>query len=225
MNFFSILDDNEGIFDLESFSQLLSNQELKVFLKRCLLDENLANCILNRSYIHQLGFTKYVLHISDKKEIIVRMNVWKNSNMLYSISNDIHDHCYNFTSKVIIGHLTHYIYEENEFGENYDLFMYSFDRKNNKSIQEYERSIKVSLRNRFSVFSGEVYEFNSNIFHKVEFSSPITVTIQVQGRYNKKSARVLKNKIDTQTIESKKGLSALQYKDLEEDFKKIISVM
>jgi hypothetical protein len=107
------------------------------------------------------------LRLDDQREY--RIHVWDPS---YSVGDPpIHDHPYDFTSRVIAGELTNTLYAEDPAGDNYVRFRYSLGAED----QRRSDTVKLSATPETFAEDGE-YSQLAHELH-VSWQEPGTVTV------------------------------------------------
>src|SRR5438270_8647928 len=94
--------------DLPQFA----SSDLHPLLSRLLEDPSALSEVAARSYVHDNGFVKIVLASGNGTGGAVRLHVWTDGE---SGQNNIHNHCWPFTSLVLSGELE---FEEYELAES-----------------------------------------------------------------------------------------------------------
>ncbi|WP_373990952.1 hypothetical protein [Duganella sp. BuS-21] len=157
----------------------VSNGKLLRCLKLLQADDVLLIEAASRSYRHQLGFLKLVL-MTGLDGACLRLHVW---DRLVNPVEDIHSHCADFMSRVVLGRL-----EENAFelagGETHALFRYHFDVDAGHSVAVKGGLTGICLRESRTVFQGEAYIKHAFDLHSVGNVVPGTVTVSAWGARN-----------------------------------------
>lgn len=152
-----------------------------------------------RSYVHQLGFEKYELFkFGYNQDCAVRMHIWHGS--ASSTKEDIHDHCFDFCSKILTGELKQEYYNERIDGVEYQKCNYRVD-KNFRSTCLHSKNATAAMVGSKTIGKNEIYFLRNDELHKIVSAKTPTVTLLVQGKYVKDSANVLRdivNKNDNQ---------------------------
>jgi hypothetical protein len=206
-------------------SEYITAQSLTSYLQEILLNENRINSIAKYSYVHQLGFEKYVLLSPNiKNTISLRMHIWTR-NAVTPFEGEIHDHCHNFTSKVLKGALRHKFFILNEKNDGYSFYKYEINNRTKVSKQLKFDSVGADFVSTFDVQEGTTYSLTSEQLHLVEVLTPVAVTLLVQGIQNKPYARVLKAcEINTGQIEGI-GIGELLPSDVKRRFESLIYLL
>lgn len=151
-----------------------SNSALIRYLDHLLGDPALTLAAAKRSHRHQLGFVKIVLAV-DPAGPFLRLHFWDEES---EAKEDIHSHCADFTSRVIIGHLLENSYKLAE-GTEYACFLYSFDAANQCSLAIPVGYTGAEVVARRVMTVGDVYVKKSNELHNVGNVAKGTVTVSV----------------------------------------------
>lgn len=172
-------------------NQLLNtcvNEELlDLYINEILRDGLRLGELYKRSYLHPLGFYKCELfRFGCNKENSVRLHIWREGQ---PIKEDIHDHCFDFSSKVIRGRVEHKIYEACAKGDEFQSFNYAVNDQFESYLHE-RGTVNLSMTSKMEVIKGETYHLNGDILHKVNKAEPFSVTLLVQGGYRKRYAKV-----------------------------------
>ena len=151
--------------------------------------------ILERSYSHQNGFFKIVLYKSLTCQI--RLHIWEGSK---EIDENVHDHRFHFTSKILLGKYSEEIFEPDKCGIDY--FAYEYAPINEK---EYSLIPTVNMKlNKVSVNTyneGQIISRSASILHKVTPQSNVVVSLLISSGNVKEKCLVLNNKkINTEVI-------------------------
>lgn len=117
-----------------------------------------------RLYFFGLGFIQ--LKIDDR----YRLHFYNSS--LPSITEDIHNHRYDFTSKILQGEITNYFYDVTE-GDSHVMDNESCSADN--KAPRIEKSCKATLLKVTTFKSGESYHVTTDMFHRVEATDCITL--------------------------------------------------
>lgn len=100
---------NESYIDI--IGNMFSNEYIIKLLNEIISEPELLQKIANRSYKHALGFDKIVLLDLQKDidksfpKVQVRLHIWQPQNDSVAITEALHEHSFDFVSKVITGKL------------------------------------------------------------------------------------------------------------------------
>jgi len=153
-----------------------SNTHLLRWIDLLLTDESMLAEVARQSYRHQLGFRKFVL-MTDGEGRSLRLHLW---DMTTTAPEDIHSHCANFLSRVVLGG-----FEENSFdlvdGNSYARFRYHFDPALGHSVAVKEGTTGVHLRECRVLPNGSIYMRNACELHNVTNVVQGTLTVSAWG--------------------------------------------
>lgn len=149
-----------------------SNMELLSCLDRLLTDERLLTEAASRSYRHQLGFRKFVLMADDVGRCL-RMHVWDRP---FVVQEDVHSHCANFHSRVVLGSLSEHSFDL-VVGDSHARFRYRFDSSAGHSVAVKDGLTGVCLRKRRTLSQGDTYSKQAFELHSVSSAEQGTVTV------------------------------------------------
>jgi len=187
--------DFNGGIPRATVTQLLShvtNRALGEYLVELMRDEYTLRQIVKNSYVHQLGFEKYIL-LTDvtNNRFSLRLHYWQKDSVT-PFEGEIHNHCHSFTSKVFLGSLIHTFYDIDPAGDSLSLFEYSIHPHTHVSKQRYIRNTGSVAISRSEVSSGQVYSLSSDILHSVKVGSDFAVSLLIQGQQETSAATVMK---------------------------------
>lgn len=97
--------------DIPLISKSFDKENVKHLISDIINDEGLLEKIANRSYLHALGFYKIVLADTQKdidknlQKVQARLHIWHPENQSLTITESLHEHSFNFVSKVLTGKL------------------------------------------------------------------------------------------------------------------------
>lgn len=132
--------------------------ELKKVLKVFISDSDCLQHIALNSYIHQLGFEKYIIYNSVTGKNI-RLHYWSDNTVF---KDDIHSHCASFKSVILNGSIKQNTFElTNE--KNQKKYLYFFDSISNSN--------KAKLIGLTGSKIKEAYTFNKKQFYNQEYHS------------------------------------------------------
>lgn len=157
-----------------------SNGALLSCLDAILEDDELLAAVARRSHRHQLGFFKYVLIVGSSGRCL-RMHYWDRAP---DALEDIHSHCANFRSRIVLGKLT-----ENSFGvtpgAEHSRFRYHFDENLGHSVAVADGMTGVRLLESRQLQAGDQYTKAPSELHSVSNVKPGTLTVSAWGeRYS-----------------------------------------
>lgn len=125
------------------------------------------------SYTHDNGFDKIVLFQDHNTRMKMRLHIWHPSIIPNTrrARQNVHNHRWDFSSAVLIGHATNVSYrfaEADEKGEGF--FHYRYYARGSKEHYEVEERQKAELicTNTRQVRRGEVYSIEAETLHRVD---------------------------------------------------------
>lgn len=179
---------------------LIGPRELSYILEGVLNCEARRSCLVQRPYLHILGFEKLILAQSSD-ESCVRLHIWSNDEPALS-TDDVHNHMWNFSSKIIYGKLAVTTYETSKSTED---SAYSYEY-NSSLLQNGNHHLTFTGRSYVRVISnatmlaGQTYGLQSNEFHTT-CNLEDTVTLVLQGPRVSNETRVIKRNFLGQTLD------------------------
>lgn len=140
--------------------------------------------------LHPNGFIQ--LDLGDRK----RFHVWPETPLLPTVRKEpIHDHTFSFDSEVMLGSLTHTVYDlvedENGMFEVYTVQPFLAVGKETPLVKETDRRYRLDISKELVISAGQTYHFDAFLFHD---SQPhgLTASIMSYGEVDpSKRARVL----------------------------------
>lgn len=166
-----------------------SNSSLIRYLDHLLGDPALMLAAAKRSHRHQLGFVKIVLAV-DTDGACLRLHFWNEES---EAKEDIHSHCADFTSRVVLGQLSENSYELTK-GAEYACFRYRFDPANRCSLAAAVGHTGAKIVAHRIMAAGDMYLKRSNELHNVGNAAKGTLTVSAWTARNTE-ALVLKTDI------------------------------
>ena len=166
------------------FTKLSS--ELKHILENLTLNKNVLDDIAANSYAHPLGFEKYILHTFED-DYCLRLHFWQNQNAMVG---DIHSHCSDFKSIILLGSLTNNTYVLNK-GDNHKLFIYLTNQLKENVVVEKGTSDYLLTESQ-KINSKEYYFQKSELLHNLCNIDNNTLTLSLWSK-RENPAIVLKN--------------------------------
>lgn len=156
----------------------ISQCEVRSLLNKILHNEHLLESTARHSYVHQLGFEKYVLAQSEDG-CCLRLHYWPEEGF-QNATEDIHSHCANFVSSILRGTLTHRVYELKP-GSSHSVYSYQFDSDSNCSSAHRSGFTSATPMQDFAYKPGETYVIEAEILHQVTNVEPGTITVSAWG--------------------------------------------
>ncbi len=158
-------------------------------------DSVLAN-VAAKSYAHRNGFDKLVLIASSKPEFRLRLHIWwPNSDEIGDMH--IHNHKWDFRSRIIEGSYRHKEYVVDTEGEEWHRYICHSVLQKKGHQMEYEYAQHLRCVSDGTVEIGGEYTLNHNTLHKVSLidSSRLTSTIVLQSPVLQESTSVYSREI------------------------------
>lgn len=187
----------------ESFLKKIDRSVLCQVLSEILRENHLLLEVASKSYIHQLGFHKYILGIVPEAGIWLRLHYWPED--INSEDEDVHDHCAPFVSHVMRGELGHKIYKITS-GNKFFEYQYCFDEATQKGQDISCGRINITHTDNMVTSAGMVYFMSDDVLHKVNVAKQGTVTLSLWGRRTK-NARVIRYNEANKKIVRKSGMT------------------
>ena len=148
-----------------------SNRKLLSLISILLNDDRQIMEVARQSYRHQLGFLKFSLINEGGKNL--RLHFW--DEQLEGLE-DIHSHCANFHSRIVLGSLTENCYDL-VCGNSHSRFRYQFNSIEGHSEAIADGFTSVHLKGRRVLLEGETYMKKSFELHNVHNVAKGTITI------------------------------------------------
>lgn len=144
---------------------------------------------------HPLGFGRIPLSNWDLSAPRIAVHVW-GGGTLRELSDDVHDHCYDFVSICHVGGLEHRIFQlsaDAVVGEPVAPMSYPAGSCTIASPQvEKAEPAGLIMVEEFKVQGGEIYGLGHEILHSAKPSNELTMTLQFQSPCRKTNARVFR---------------------------------
>lgn len=155
----------------------------------------LARRIVARTSVdlmHPLGFGRVPLTSWALEKPRVAVHVWDRSSAS-PVSEDIHDHCYDFVSVCCVGGL-----EQRVFGLDQRLggfldarpLLYSAGSCDAAGSEGGGANLGIAEVKRFSVEAPQIYAIGADVLHSARPTNELTITVQFQSPIVKPQARV-----------------------------------
>lgn len=155
----------------------------------------LASRIIARAPVdlgHPLGFGRVPLTSWALDQPRVAVHVW-DRNSTTPVSEDVHDHCYDFVSVCCAGGLEHRIFRpEPRPGSFLDArpLLYSAGSCDGAGSEGRGTNLGIAEVERFSIEAPRIYAIGADILHSARPTSELTITVQFQSPIVKPQARV-----------------------------------
>jgi len=193
------------LYNMNIVVNILGNKYfLHILFRMVINNERWMQNITKRSYTHDNHFVKLVI-LDTPKSIKLRFHIWGNNS--YGDCN-IHDHRWNFASKVICGNMIQEEYEETDFqfqsdnlqSQSKQLFQankYEYIRKSNDKygIKECGQCI-LKCTQRINYKNLQSYSLKFNILHKIIEANGYTLVMTGSPESQRLNCRLINvNKI------------------------------
>lgn len=211
-NLQSTLDDMD--YSESNALQIIQNLDrlsLAALLDESIKNSNILSAIAQYSYVHQLGFEKYCLFFSQKKEITLRLHYWPET--LGDAQEDIHDHCADFCSRVLLGDITHLCYEKDVNSDKYFEYSYSLNSHTQHSELTCLGSSNLRYQSDKHVTAPNLYFFEKDLLHCVKKSNKETITLSLWGPRTKNAIVYRKNYIEKESGIGRQPLTELDVRN------------
>lgn len=168
---------------------LSSDITLKLLLEKLLLNQQALAKIQKFSYYHQNGFDKFVL--IDNPYFKLRLHVWQPENIDKAQEN-IHDHRWAFTSKILYGSFQNQFFSEDEQGITERLFYtYLPAYEDQKYDLRYNGKRKLTLLKELNLQNSQLYYLAPEILHRIsQVNSNGCATLMLTGTASRTDCRL-----------------------------------
>ncbi|MDQ4124217.1 MAG: hypothetical protein M3134_01270 [Actinomycetota bacterium] len=164
-----------------------ARNDLPRLLDRLLASPSALQQVAHRSYIHDNGFVKIVLVPGRPQRPALRLHIWPAEE---PADGNVHNHCWDFTSFVLAGHLVFDEYVVSGDG-TVPALHYAYEPA---SDFEYELRLLGPVRLRQTSSGahpcGAVYEMSPETLHRTAAGDAYTATLLVQGQRRREHADV-----------------------------------
>ncbi|MBX2820315.1 MAG: hypothetical protein KTR29_11560 [Rhodothermaceae bacterium] len=175
----------------------ITKRHLNEYLDRVVHDLFWPREIAKNSYKHELGFDKLVLFSRPTGNITrVKLHIWWPGKPFADI--DIHDHRYDFRSKVLLGELRHELFiirddvKKKRKANEYELYEYQYNSKTNSAEQHYKHTVQLKKARCKRCPEGRTYKMACDKIHCVLPGEDVSITLLLQGKSQKEKAIVLR---------------------------------
>jgi hypothetical protein len=158
-----------------------------------MLDTDTIETIAKRSYSHPNGYDKIVLVSRDIMELPyeLRMHVWWADQ--HRSLGDIHNHDWEFSSRVLCGRLDCQEYEAGDYGEPMLRYIYLRSEKA-RFILQAQGSGRLKLGRFYSVWPGQSYSMQRTTLHRAAGAEGCTTaTLILQGPTHQLSSMIYRD--------------------------------
>lgn len=150
-------------------------------IRSILLSHRTLQDVAKSSYVHQLGFEKYVLYQAPNGESI-RLHYWPQG----SAGNieDIHSHCAAFSSRILKGKLTSQTFSICD-GSSHSVYRYRFNELLERSEVQHYGTTGISEGQSVTHATEDGYSVQMSELHRVTNVASGTITM---SRWDRRSA-------------------------------------
>jgi hypothetical protein len=180
----------------EALSAVKERSIIAELLESAYSDNTVLSAIAAKSYVHSNGFDKFVLLVSSEPEFRLRFHVWW-PNSKGTSDTDIHNHKWDFRSRIIEGSYRHQEYIVDTSGEKWQYHIcHSILQKKGHQMEHKGTKDLFCVSDSILVKECE-YTLDHRVLHKVSLldHSKITSTIVLQGPVMQSSTVVYSRKI------------------------------
>jgi hypothetical protein len=169
--------------DAANILETFSIDEIGAFLKDILDNEELLVKIAQKSYYHPNGFYKILLNLDPENSL--RLHVWDSERYTSNIEN-VHNHCFDFASRILVGSLHSLYFREVDHEDDADrkgLYHSTFEassRFNPARIKPVGRS-HMKIERTVIYKTGETYAQQKDIIHQVPQLKERVATLLIGG--------------------------------------------
>jgi len=176
-----------GPTDMVSTQQLVAET-----CRHALANEDYFEYVRERSYRHDNGFDKIVIHQGDEDVAEARLHIWRPGSIPSGETN-VHDHTAHFASLVICGRLEETIFEEalDPSGEPFDEYVYSSRGEQSHYGMRFVRRAWLKRCRKVQLGSGLLHAVRDDVLHSSNIPEEDAVTLFCQGRRTRREVRVL----------------------------------
>ena len=157
--------------------------EIEQAIQAALDDPSSIEAIARQSYRHQNGFVKIPLKTENGEKF--RLHVYR---VGAKADKNIHNHRWDFESKVLCGSLPMHLYEIVE-GNSHRLHTYL--RKGRLYTIEYLRKIGLIESQLINIRAGKKYLMKNHLYHKIATVKELTITYMVTRKTVQKTCDLI----------------------------------
>ena len=205
----------------------ISKTHLHEYLGKTVEDLFRPREIAAQSYKHELGFDKIVLFSRPFGNITrVKLHIWWPDKTFDD--TDIHDHCYDFRSKVLMGELKQELFTIRQGAKRrrkrneYELYEYQYNTTTNTAEQQYINNVQLKKAKDKHYPEGKTYKMISDEIHCVLPGDDVSITLLLQGKHTKNKAIVLRPLDYENKFAACYSQQIFKFNEVEGLFKKII---
>ena len=149
--------------------------------------------IASRSYLHENGFWKLVLLQDPKKRWKIQLRVWDEETCRKSTESDVHDHRWDFYSRLLLGSAMHCTFwTEVDHGIRMNEYVYEPGSGVGQFRLRYRGSCMVRLLQQAILPCGACYTLRHEVLHRVKPVVVPHVTFVVQLADARRQTTVLR---------------------------------
>ena len=157
--------------------------EIEQAIQAALNDPSSIEAIAQQSYRHQNGFVKIPLKTKNGEKF--RLHVYR---VGAKADKNIHNHRWDFESKVLCGSLPMHLYEVVE-GNSHRLHRYR--RKGRLYTIEYMRKIGLIESQLVNIRAGKKYLMKNHLYHKIAAVKELTITYMITRKAVEKTCDLI----------------------------------
>ena len=157
--------------------------EIEQAIQAALNDPSSIEAIAQQSYRHQNGFVKIPLKTKNGEKF--RLHVYR---VGAKADKNIHNHRWDFESKVLCGSLPMHLYEVVE-GNSHRLHRYR--RKGRLYAIEYMRKIGLIESQLVNIRAGKKYFMKNHLYHKIAAVKELTITYMITRKAVEKTCDLI----------------------------------
>ena len=166
---------------LSQIGRLGDRETVRELLEAVIAEPRDLRRVARRSYIHPNGYDKVVL-VSAKSAAVpyeLRIHVWRPDST--GEMPDVHNHDWDFASRVLCGELSCEEYAPHPDGEAQERYLYLRSQKGAFEIR-YQGMARLRVVRRYTLHAGDTYAMDRMVLHRVRgHSGQITATVILQG--------------------------------------------
>jgi hypothetical protein len=184
---------------LPALRRFITEFSIPNVIERTLADPSAAKSVADASYCHVNGFDKIILARGVGESYVIRLNIWWPQTMRKV--GDIHDHCWSFSSFVVVGGLMVRHYEQSVDGMRLSAFTSQALRE--QSGDELRSLGPLHVQERFTglLRKGSCYTLSHRQLHTATAEAGVlTATLVFQTKKFKDYPTVLRQSTEAQIV-------------------------
>jgi hypothetical protein len=147
-----------------------------------------------RPYRHANNFNKIPLCSSPTSGITVVLHLWRDQLSPVGMDSDVHDHRWDFCSRILVGTLRNKLYEVAEDGEEHQAWAYSSSGSGSDyGLMETAGTVRIQLSSAALFRAGSSYYQRGHLLHTAAPLVLPTITVVARGHPDRPSATDLLN--------------------------------